>query len=147
MKKLKTWQKAGLITALVGGLTLGGYTIKKNSGLEGKLISIGMSTANAMEVNPEGYEVPDLTGIEPDATDYSETEKGLVFKIEAFKSEDWITGLGQSIYRFSRDGKIFGYFITKSFKVPYFIIDNDGDGIFESKYGAKEAFPMPKWVE
>lgn len=48
MKNLKLWQKAGLVAAIVGGLTLSGLTPNYSSkGLESKLPSIAMSTAEA----------------------------------------------------------------------------------------------------
>ncbi|MDP2908253.1 MAG: hypothetical protein Q8N77_00430 [Nanoarchaeota archaeon] len=147
MKNLKLWQKAGLVAAIVGGLTLGGITPKYDSkGLESKLPSITMSTAEAQEVNPEGYQVPDLTGLTPYARGYLKSEPKVY--VERFYTKD-----GGIVARISYDNgkerKILGYTIDHDKKSPvdYGIYDMDGDGIFESKYGPYENVDIPDWIK
>lgn len=151
MKGLKLWQKAGLVAAIVGGLTLGGLTPNYSSkGLESKLPTIGISVAEAKETNPNGYGVPDLTGKTPYKTVCDEDE-GLTFKMEKFAYVN-----GQHVIRLSRDGKVFAYIIDENMdkKADYAIVDEEGiknsygRQTFETKYDFSkgEKFPIPNWA-
>jgi len=148
MKGLKTWQKMGLVAAIVSGLTLGGLTPKYSSkGLESK-IPITMSVAEAKETNPNGYQIPDLTGLEVvgGKGQYLKSEPKVY--VEGFYTKD-----GGRVTRISYDNgkerKVFGYGIDRDRTAPldYGIYDMDGDGIFESKYGPYENVDVPDWVK
>ena len=142
---------------IVGGLTLGGLTPKYDSqGLESKIPSIGISTAEAKTTNPDGYEVPDLTGLTPNKTFYEkDKETGLTYKGEIFLNVKFECN-NQHVMRLSRDGKIFAYVIDKERdkKVDYAIVDRNGEKdtagnrTFEDKYDFSkgEKFPIPKWA-
>lgn len=148
MKSLKLWQKAGLVVAIVGGLTLGGLTPKYDSkGLESKIPSIGMSTAEAKEVNPQGYEIPDLTGytkIKEGYLDLDRTKDGVKETfIEIFKGPD------NFIMKYTSNGKTWAWGKLKSSSDPqrYAIIDSDCNGVFDEKYLGDEGFHMPECLE
>lgn len=54
MKKLKLWQKAGLVATVVGGLALSGCAINKNAkGLENKIPSISMNATESKDTHKE----------------------------------------------------------------------------------------------
>lgn len=148
MKNLKLWQKMGLVAAIVTGLTIGGLTPKYNSkGLESKLPTIGMSVAEAKETNPQGYQIPDLTGLTP-------YQKGFLKGEQNIYVERFATKNGGRIVRFSYDNgkelKIFAYGIDNDGKVDpedYTIYDNNGDKVYESKYSSDEEMEIPLWVK
>jgi len=149
MKGLKTWQKMGLVAAIVTGLTLGGLTPKYSSkGLESKLPTISISVAEAKETNPQGYQVPDLTGLEVVGG------KGKYLKSEPkVYAEGFYTKDGGRVVRMSYDNgkekKVFAYGIDHDTKTPmdYTICDTDGDGLFETKYQLGEEYNIPEWVK
>jgi len=147
MKGLKTWQKMGLVAAIVSGLTLGGLTPKYSSkGLESKLPTIGVSVAEAKETNPQGYQIPDLTGLQPYQKGYLKEEPTVL--VERFNMPN-----GTYVGRLSVNGKVFAYDIdpTKTpdtvSKYSYAIVDTNGDGTFETKYSVGENFDVPSWVK
>ncbi len=144
MKNLKLWQKAGLVAAIVGGLTLGGITPKYDSkGLESKIPAITMSTAEAKEVNPNGYEVPDLRGKTAYQRLYLKEDPSVY--VERFVAD------GCLIARMSVNGKVFAYDFNPNTKQlspdAYIIVDSDGNGTFESKYFVGENFDVPEWAK
>jgi len=147
MKGLKTWQKMGLVAAIVSGLTLGGLTPKYSSkGLESRLPSIGMSVAEAKETNPQGYEVPDLTGLTPYQKGFLEGEPGVYVERFYTKNGGRVTRMS---YDNGKEKKTFAYEIDHDRKTPvdYAIYDDNGDGVFESKYFVGEDYPVPEWVK
>ncbi|MDP2908042.1 MAG: hypothetical protein Q8O03_08990 [Nanoarchaeota archaeon] len=144
MKNLKLWQKAGLATLVALPLALGiGFTPNYNSGLESKLPAIGISVAEAKEVNPQGYQVPDLTGLTPYQKGYLKEEP--IVYVERFVVD------GRLIARMSVNGKIFAYDFNPNTRQlspdAYIIVDTDGDGKFESKYFVGENIDVPTWVK
>ena len=147
MKSLKLWQKAGLVAAIVGGLTLGGLTPKYSSkGLESKLPSIGMSVAEAKETNPQGHQIPDLTGLTPYAKGYLKSEPNVY--VEQFYTKDG-GRVAKIHYKNEKGLKLFGYSIDHDKESPpdYNICDMDGDGIFETKYFIGENYDVPEWIK
>ncbi|MBU4501839.1 MAG: hypothetical protein KKA79_04550 [Nanoarchaeota archaeon] len=148
MKNLSLLKKATLLTLVGLPLALGlGFTTKQNSqGLESRIPSIGMNTAQAKEENPEGYEVPDLTGLTPYAKGFLKSEPKVF--VERFFTKD-----GGRAARFSYDNgkerKTFAYAIDSDKVAPgdYTIYDGNGDSIFESKYNIEEEFDVPEWAK
>lgn len=137
----------GLVAAIVGGLTLGGLTPKYDSkGLESKIPSIGMSVAEAKETNPQGYQVPDLTGLQPYQKGYLKSEPKVY--IERFFTQDG-GRVTRGSYDNGKERKVFSYEIDhdKTSPIDYGIIDTDGDGIFETKYCPGERVEIPDWVK
>ena len=146
IKRPSIWKKAGTVAAISLPLILSGFTINKGSGLEGKIRSISMTTAYALVINQEGYEVPDLTGLKPYAKGYLKSEPRVY--VERFFTKD-----AGRVAKFSYDNgkelKTFGYTIDHNKINPgdYTICDNDGDGIFETKYKIYEEFDIPAGVK
>lgn len=131
MRNLKLWQKAGLVAAIVGGLTLGGLTPKYDSkGLESKIPNMGVSMAEAKETNPNGYQIPDLRGTTPYQRGYLKEEPTVL--VERYVVDECL------IAQMSVNGKVFAYGFNPDTKKLspncYTIVDSNGDKIFESKY-------------
>ena len=152
MKNLKLWQKIGLLGLIGLPLALGlGFTPKKNSGLENTIFNtqtITMTTAQAQETNPQGYEVPDLTG-------YTKVKEGYLDKdkikddiketfVEIFKGPE-----GDFIMKYQTQGRIWAWGKLKGSKDPgrYGFVDSDCDGVFDKKYVAGEEFDIPQCVK
>jgi len=115
MRKLKSWQRAGLITASSIMLVLG---------------NMSLYTAQAQEYKAEGWPVPDLRGREADATGY-DYDKGIKYKYEVFLDVN-----GQGIIRLSKNGKVFAYAIDEGAdgNTDYAIVKPTKDGKFIEKY-------------
>jgi len=143
MKNLKTWQKAGLVAAIVGGLTLGGFTPNYSSkGLESKLPTIGMSVAEAKEVKAEGWETPDFSGyhfVKEADLDMSDKIPGKETKAELWKNE-----YGDSIHKLKFKGEIYGYsYVKQNKKEGYGIIASKQKGVYDEKYELTENMEVP----
>ena len=127
MKNLNTLKKIGLATLIALPLTFG--------------------LAESKEINPKGYETPDLTDLSP-----KDVRIGLIngqprIYMERFYTEN--KRVDKMYYDNGKDKKLFGYFLDhyKPEEPDYGIYDMDGDGLFESKYDADEALDLPEWVK
>lgn len=130
---------------------------------------IGSGICYSKETNPKGYEIPDVSNTPvdklgnhyEDLTDKIEG-KETCFDYYTIKNPKEDVEYTQ-ITRVSVKGKIFSYGITTGYKQKdkgteaiedfYTIFDEDGDGIFESKYTDDETFNkciegrmLPEWV-
>ncbi len=144
MKDLKLWQKAGLVAAIVGGLTLGGLTPKYTSkGLESKLPIVGMSVAEAKTTNPDGYEIPNLTGyhfVREVDLDVSDKIPGKETKAELWKNDG-----GDSILKLKFKGEAYGYsYVKNNKKEGYGLIASKQKGVYDEKYGLTENIEIPE---
>jgi hypothetical protein len=140
MKSLKLWQKAGLVAAIVGGLTLGGITPKYDSkGLESKLPTVGMSMAEAKETYQPPTEL-DENKIGFDGGTYQLIKEG---DLDKNKIEDGIkethvkiyaNSKGQYISNYTTKGQTWAWVIikdTKDTNQVYSLVDSNCNGIFE----------------
>ena len=135
---MKTLKKIGLVAAIIGGLTLGGLNSKS---LETNIPRINVPIANAEEVNPQGYELPDLKDKAPDQRYFHPTHSTVL--VEKFDLSDDL-----SVTRMSRNGKTFAYgcYNPSNPAKGYTVVDNDGNGTFETKYFWGEPYYIPEWV-
>lgn len=130
---------------------------------------IGSGICYSKEVNPQGYEIPDVSNTQVDKL--GNCYEDLTDKIEGKETcFDYYTVKNPKedveyveITRVSVKGKIFAYGITTGYKQKaertetiadfYTIFDEGGDGIFETKYTDDETFNkcmegsmLPEWV-
>ena len=94
------------------------------------------------EMNPEGWPVPDLSGLIP----YSITVKrgdGVEKVVEKF-----FTPAGGHVARISGNGKVFAYAVDSDREPPidYLLLDPDGYGRFSQRFRAEESYSIPAWV-
>ncbi len=143
MKSLKLWQKAGLVAAIVGGLTLGGLTPKYDSkGLESKIPTIGMSVAEAKETKVEGYEIPDLTGYTMVWNGYvNQSEKILGKETYAERFEN---KKGDIVVKEFYKNHCFAYVIKKADEKVYSIVDSKCKHVYDEKYNYNEDYDIPE---
>ena len=98
--------------------------------------------SSGVEINKEGWPVPDLKGLEP----YSISAKrvdGVEKIIERFYTPD-----GGNVARISGNGKVFAYAVDSDREPPidYLLLDPDGQGRFTEKLMPEEAYTIPVWV-
>lgn len=129
---------------------------------------IGSRIGYSKEINPKGHEIPDVSNTQVDklGSRYEDITDKIDGKETCF---DYYTLKNPKedveyveITRASVKGKIFAYGITTGYKQKdkgtetmdfYTIYDEDGDGIFETKYTDDETFNkfiegsmLPEWV-
>ncbi len=130
---------------------------------------IGSGVCYAKETNPQGYEIPNVSDTQvnklgnryEDLTDKIEGKETLFDYYLVKNPKEDVEYV--EITRVSVKGKIFAYGVTTMFKQEneraktiedfYTIYDEDGDGIFETKYTDDETFNkcmegsmLPEWV-
>jgi len=134
MKSLNSIKKITLVTLLGAMLALGS----------------GISNAHAVETNPDGYEVPDLTGYlkapkEP-MVDASKEDDG----VKETRVQLWYKdheGSRDKVFKYMKRDTVWAYGVKKSGEQSYAIVDSDCDGDYDEKYGGKEYFNIPSCLE
>ncbi|MEO5377241.1 MAG: DUF2782 domain-containing protein [Magnetococcus sp. DMHC-6] len=54
---------------------------------------------------------------------------------------------GNQVVEFSINGSVFQYQVIPHGGVPYYLVDKDGDGLFENRFNGHEArLVVPQWV-
>ena len=99
--------------------------------------------AVACEVEALGWDVPDLEGVEAELSANDEVD-GKIYKREAF-----VLNNTSFVATVSRKGRIFTYIFdtNKDAKIDYWIVDGDGDGIFETLCYPNDKSFIPEWVK
>lgn len=130
---------------------------------------IGSGICYSKEINPKGHEIPDVSDTQvnklgnryEDITDMIEGKETLFDYYLVKNPKEDVEYV--EITRASVKGKIFAYGITTGYKQKdketeaiqdfYTIYDEDGDGIFETKYTDDETYNkfiedsmLPEWV-
>lgn len=94
------------------------------------------------EVHPEGWAVPDLTGLVP----YSI----VIQKVDGAEKvvEKFFTFGGGHVARISGNGKVFAYAVDSDREPPidYLLLDPDGFGRFTKRLDPHEAYTIPEWI-
>ena len=99
--------------------------------------------AVACEFSEQGWEIPNLKGLKAELVENTEND-GKTYKREAFVLDNTIF-----VARMSCEGNIFTYVFDQNMdgKIDFWIVDGDGDGIFETLcYPGDETF-IPEWVK
>jgi hypothetical protein len=96
-----------------------------------------------LEQNTKCWPIPDLT----DATKYKDTaynNHGYRIKVKKY-----VTRSKGRIFEHRYKDKLFGYSIDNDINIPvsYKMLDNDGDGIFETYLDLDEEFIIPLWCK
>ena len=101
--------------------------------------------ARAMERNPNGYPVPDLSGLRPYQMLHYDVNAKIPGKetfVERYRTPD-----GAKVARLSVGGKAFCYSIReRGHSKGYAILDSTGNGVFNTKYYDGEEFDVPDWL-
>ena len=99
--------------------------------------------AGACEVQEQGWEVPALEGLKAEMVGNNE-EGGNKFKTEAFILNEHLF-----VARLSCNGNIFTYAFDENAdgSLDYWIVDGDGDGIFETLCYPDDESIIPDWVK
>ena len=97
----------------------------------------------ACELSEQGWEIPDLGGLKAEL-ERNREEEGKIYKNEAFILNDTLF-----VGRLSCDGNIFTYVFDGNMdgKMDYWIVDGDGDGIFENLCYPEDEAIIPDWVK
>lgn len=99
--------------------------------------------AIACERAEQGFEIPDLGGLDVVMKkDYEVAGK-------KYKQEAFVVNNASFVSRLSCEGKIFTYAFdgNKDGKLDYWIVDDDGDGIFEKLCYPDDETYIPEWVK
>ena len=125
---------------LVGGLVelLGGAALAGGSVIVPK-------PAQAFERNPDGYPIPDLTGLTPYKRltwDVEDTIPGKETLIERYILND-----RTKVARLSVNGEVFAYSVKDAHSAKgYGIVASTKPGQFTEKYNDNEGFGVPDWL-
>jgi hypothetical protein len=94
------------------------------------------------EIRPEGWPLPDLTGLIPYSITVKNTE-GVEKVVEKF-----YTSNGGHIARISGNGKVFAYAVDSNREPPidHLLLDPDGNGRFTQRFWPEESYSIPEWV-
>lgn len=129
-------------------LSRGEFLKASGEGLMGIVLSSFLGyprQCHALETNPDGYQVPDLSGLKPYETsmhDGNKTIPGKETYVEKYKLPT-----GKKIVRLSINNKTFAYSIKEpNQKEWYAIRDAEGNGRFTEKYHHGEEFDVPEWL-
>jgi len=95
-----------------------------------------------LEVNPEGWPIPDLKGLTPYSIQVKRVD-GVEKMVERF-----YTPQGGHVARISGNGRIFAYAVDSDKEPPidYVLLDPDGSGRFTYKFRAEDVYKIPEWV-
>ena len=98
--------------------------------------------AGALEVNVEGWPVPNLKGITPYLMTVARVD-GVEKVVEKFYTPD-----GGHVARISGNGKVFAYVIDHDQEPPidYLLLDTEGYGKFTEKLSPIDIYSIPRWV-
>ena len=116
-------------------------------GLVGVVGGTGLlpKTARAMERNPNGYPVPDLSGLRPYQTLHHDVNAKIPGKetfVERFKLAN-----GGKAARGSINGRIYVYSVKETPNSSWYaVLDSNGDGRFDAKFSQGEEFNVPDWL-
>jgi hypothetical protein len=97
----------------------------------------------ACELEEQGWETPDLEGLKAEGERIREKE-GKIYKNEVFiLNNTFLVG------RLSCEGNIFTFAFDENMdgKIDYWLVDGDGDGIFENLCYSDEEAIIPEWVK
>lgn len=99
--------------------------------------------AVACEIAEQGWEIPNLEGLKAELVGNREND-GKTYKKEAF-----ILNNTSFVARMSCEGNIFTYVFDQNMdgEIDYWIVDGDGDGIFETLCYPDDEAVIPEWVK
>ncbi|MGD9076617.1 MAG: hypothetical protein PVJ69_15470 [Desulfobacteraceae bacterium] len=99
--------------------------------------------AVACELAEQGWEIPDLEGLKAELEETRE-QKGKKYKTEAFILNNTLF-----VGRLSCEGNVFTYVFDENIdgKIDFWIVDGDGDGIFETLCYPDDEAIIPEWVK
>ena len=139
---MKSLKKIGLITAIIGSLTLGGLTINMPKRLENKLPRVSMGTANAMEYKEDGWPVPSREGYVREKKFYADVSDKVLG--EETLIEKFVNAQGKVFFKLSIEGKPWAYTMADEAGKDYTIVDSKCRGVFDEKYIGSERFGIPE---
>ena len=125
------------------GMSLGVSTNSMNS-IDG-LVQIGPQSAEAVEFKKEGWAVPDLTNAQKLGTRPAD----MIKKIDGSETKE--TGYkvnGKYVHIFQMNNQTYGIGLDTNGEYPleWMLIDQNGDGKFTHRYGEKENWEAPKYL-
>jgi hypothetical protein len=102
-----------------------------------------LGKAVACELSEQGWEIPDLEGLKAELSENRENE-GKKYRTEAFILNNTLF-----VGRLSCEGDIFTYVFDENMdgKIDFWIVDGDGDGIFETLCYPDDEAIIPEWVK
>jgi hypothetical protein len=99
--------------------------------------------AVACEFAEQGWETPVLEGLKVEG-ERTRKKEGKMYKNEVFTIKNTAF-----VARLSSEGNIFTYILDENMdgKMDYWIVDGDGDGIFENLCYPNDEAVIPEWVK
>jgi len=112
----------------------------------GGLASLAPAEPGAFELNLKGFSVPDLSQAEYLGYirwDYTDRVAGAESLVRLYRTEG-----GAEFRSVSTNGRIWLYYIQdgEAPLVSFYLADENGDGVFETKFLRGETVPVPYWV-
>ena len=109
-------------------------------------IAVSLSVARAMEVNPDGWPVPDVNS----ATLVRTTQKDLIESVPGNETtiQVYRTAAGTVFNVLSYSDRVYGYFVDTDGEPPieYALMDPDGNGKYTNKCSVEEVCAIGEWV-
>lgn len=109
-------------------------------------IAVSLSVAKAMEVNPDGWPVPDVKS----ATLARTAQKDLIESVPGNETtiQVYRTATGTVFNVLSYNDRVYGYFVDTDGEPPieYALMDPDGSGKYTNKCSGEEVCAIGEWV-